>query len=127
MAMTMVVAVLSVIEQLEQVAASADDYMVANLPCAFIYKGDVIQAHITVKQITGSKFDDPNNIEVGKPTGYDGPYDWGVLAGGVEAFYKSRVGREGSLIKIADTASDLTMTNNFLRGKPYAIFMPCEV
>jgi hypothetical protein len=77
MAKISVTAVLTGVHQISQEVGAPEgmEHMIATVEGYFIYKGDKVSATWAVKQVTGSNFNSPDNIEVSKPSGYVGPMD----------------------------------------------------
>src|SRR5882672_7037844 len=66
--------------------------------------------HVDVKQVVGSSYE-TGDIEVGRPVGYRGPFNYIAFRDAVERYFRSLVGSAGSGIRITG-GSNIRMRNN---------------
>lgn len=71
--------------------------------------------HVDVKQVVGSRFDTGDNIEVGTPKGYSGPFNYTPFREAVERFFRELAGASGSKLGFGPGVKNLRMRNNHLR------------
>lgn len=94
-----------------QELGSNDEHMVSRVFFSLLADGkryDGLSADI--KQTVGAKYEsDP--LEVGRPEGYEGPFNWDGFRKCVESYYRSLVGSGATGIRI-EGASNVRMRNN---------------
>jgi len=90
---------------------SDDEHMVSRAFFSVEVDGDVTDdVHVDIKQSIGSDFES-TPLEVSKPIGYRGPFNYETFRQAVEAYYRSLVGGQGSGIHI-EGGSNIRMRNN---------------
>lgn len=66
--------------------------------------------HSDIKQVVGSNFES-GDIEVGRPSGYSGPFNYTAFRDAAERYFRRLVGSAGSDIRISG-GSNIRMRNN---------------
>lgn len=90
---------------------SDDQYMVSRAFFTVESEGNVSEeAYVDIKQTIDSDFE-TTSLEVSKPVGYSGPYNYEAFREAAEGYYRSLVGSQGSGIHIAG-GSNIRMQNN---------------
>lgn len=73
--------------------------------------GQTHAGHVDLKQTVGADYD-TGPIEVGRPSGYNGPFNHEVFRREVSAYYRGCVGSNASGIRLGPGASNIRMRNN---------------
>lgn len=90
---------------------SDDQHMVSRVFFTVDVEGNVSEeAYVDIKQSVGSDFE-TTPLEVSKPVGYNGPFNYQAFRQAAEGYYRSLVGGKGSGIHIAG-GSNIRMRNN---------------
>jgi hypothetical protein len=98
------------LRQDSQQYGSDDEHMVSRVFFGMVINGkDYHGLSVDLKQTVGSTAADP--IEVGRPIGYTGPLNYQDFRAGVEAYFRSLVGKAGTGIQIGGGGS-VRMTDN---------------
>jgi hypothetical protein len=85
--------------------------MVSRVFFEFEFEGKVHKGlHADIKQPVGSSFETAP-LEVSRPSGYRGPFNYNAFRNAAEAYYRSLVGSQGHGIRIAG-ATNVRMRNN---------------
>ena len=80
---------------------SDDQHMVSRAFFTVEVEGNVSkEAYVDIKQPVGSDFE-TSPLEVSKPAGYSGPFNYEAFREAAEGYYRSLVGAKGSGIHIA--------------------------
>lgn len=90
---------------------STDEHMVSRVFFDLEAEGKMTpNLSVDIRQVLGGAFEaDP--IEVTRPEGYRGPFNYNAFRDAVEAYYRSLVGSTGSGIRIAG-GGNIRMRNN---------------
>ena len=90
---------------------SDDQHMVSRAFFSVDVEGDVPQeVYADIKQTVGTDFESAP-LEVSRPNGYNGPFNYDAFRQAAEEYYRSSIGSHGSSIQIAD-GSSIRMRNN---------------
>jgi len=90
---------------------SDDQHMVSRAFFTVEVEGNVSEeAYVDIKQPVGSDFE-TTPLEVSKPVGYSGLFNYEAFREAAEGYYRSLVGSQGSGIHIAG-GSNIRMQNN---------------
>lgn len=94
---------------------SDDEHMVSRIFFDLGIYGKIFpEIYVDVKQIVGGHFEtDP--IEVGKPIGYEGPFNYAAFREEAERYYRGLVGSQGSGIRIAKGGHVRMRDNVFIK------------
>lgn len=76
-----------------------------------------------IKQTVGSDFETAP-LEVRKPQGYDGPFNFSAFQNAAETYYRRNVGSSASGIRIAGNATVRMRNNTFINSQTFEI--ECE-
>jgi hypothetical protein len=99
-----------------QELGSDDEFMVSRAIFSLEIGGDVYtDLHVELKQVVGSDYR-PDNIEVGPPQGYDGPFNHQQFRDGIISYYFHWVGPSGKGIRVDAGSSNIRMLNNEFVG-----------
>ena len=91
---------------------STDEHMVSRVFFDLEINGEKYEGlSADLKQLVGSAFKD-ENIEVGPPRGYDGPFNANEFAKAAKEYYLGLVGPSASGIRIGEGATNIRMRNN---------------
>ena len=103
---------------------STDEYMVSRLFFDIEAAGKVIgSAHADLKQSVGDDFE-RGAIEVGRPQGYDGPWNHGSFSDAAVTYFRGLVGSSGKGIRI-EGSTDIRMRDNvFAFEREFPIELP---
>jgi hypothetical protein len=106
---------------------STDEHMVSRVFFDLAVQGKVYSGlFANVKQTVGSSFENAP-LEVSRPIGYDGPFNYHAFQNAVEQYYRSNIGASGRGIGIAGDVSNLRMRNNrFVRPHQVEIEIEAE-
>ena len=100
---------------------SNDQHMVSRAFFTVDVEGNVSdEAYVDIKQSVGSDFE-TTPLEVSKPVGYNGPFNYQAFRQAAESYYRSLVGGKGSGIHIAG-GSNIRMRNNTFLQQAVAEF-----
>jgi len=80
---------------------SNDEYMVSRVFFDINIDGkEYKDLYVNIKQIVGSNYE-TSPLEIGRPNNYKGPLNYDAFRDAVEKYYRSLVGRHGSVIRIS--------------------------
>lgn len=109
------------IRQDSQDLGSDDEHMVSRLFFDLEVGGERHEGlYADVKQPVGSDFESAS-LEVSRPAGYDGPFNYSSFRAAAEEYYRQAIGSRGSAIRI-EGASDVRMRDNLIEQKAVAEF-----
>jgi hypothetical protein len=95
MSKVVVVAQFGRIDVGHQLAGAPDEYTIAQIQCRIVGVGEPADTFVWVKQITGSKFQDKDSLEVSRPVNYRGPLDYSRFVEAANEHFKKAIGPEG--------------------------------
>jgi hypothetical protein len=96
---------------------SNDDHMVSRVFFTIEVDGNSPQeCYVDIKQSVGSDIE-TSPLEVSKPVGYKGSFDYGELREAVEGYYRSLIGSQGSGINISGGSNIRMRNNTFIQKK----------
>lgn len=94
---------------------SNDEHMISRAFFSVDVEGDVTEdAYVDIKQPVDADFDS-TPLEVSKPVGYSGPFNYEVFRQAAEGYYRSLVGSQGSGIRIAGDGNIRMRNNTFIQ------------
>lgn len=94
---------------------SDDQHMVSRAFFTVEVEGNVSEeAYVDIKQPVGSDFE-TTPLEVSKPVGYGGPFNYAAFREAAENYYRSLVGSKGSGIHIAGGGNIRMQNNTFIQ------------
>lgn len=94
---------------------SDDQHMVSRAFFKIETEGNVSEeAYVDIKQPVGSDFE-TTPLEVSRPAGYNGPFNYEAFRQAAEAYYRSLVGSKGSGIHISGGGNIRMQNNTFIK------------
>ncbi len=94
---------------------SDDQHMVSRAFFTVNIEGNVTEdAYVDIKQPVGSDFE-TTPLEVSKPVGYNGPFNYEAFRQATEGYYRSLVGSQGSGIHISGGGNIRMQNNTFIQ------------
>ena len=89
---------------------SSNEHMVSRVFFIFELSGKKFDLYADIKQTVGSNYE-TSPLEIGRPAGYKGPFNYEAFRNGAETYYRSLVGSEASGFRIQGPAN-IRMRNN---------------
>ena len=111
------------IEQVAQQVGTEDEYMLAAVHTRVTHAGKTFEGVTRIKQITGSRFCEENNVEVERPDGYKGPLDFMAFSEGATRHYKQSV--FGRAIQVGP-GQRLNLIGNVFEMQATVVSMDCD-
>lgn len=100
---------------------SDDEHMVSRVFLSLEAGGKVYPGlMVDIKQTLGSRIED-SPLEVSRPKGYSGAFDYAAFRALVEEYFRSQIGSRGSAIRI-EGSSNVRMRNNTVGAPMVATF-----
>ena len=99
--------------QESQEYGSDDEYMISHIFFRLEVEGKTYDLHSDLKQLVGSNIEDPQSIEVGRPEGYEGPFNYAAFQKEAADYFKECIGAKGKGIGISG-GSNVFMENNII-------------
>ncbi len=94
---------------------SDDQHMVSRAFFSVDVEGNVTQeAYVDIQQTVDTDFES-TPLEVSKPVGYSGPFNYQAFRQAAEAYYRSLVGGKGSGIRITGGGNIRMRNNTFIQ------------
>jgi hypothetical protein len=101
---------------------SNDEHMVSRVFFTFELFDKRFDLHADIKQTVGSEYE-TGPIEVGRPEGYKGPFNYEAFRNAAEEYYKSLVGSAATGIRIQGGTNIRMRNNTFIQE----MTVECEV
>jgi hypothetical protein len=110
------------VETKEQRTGPGPDYMRGRIRCRITWPEGSIDTYAEVKQVTGTSYSHDDNIEVDRPVGYKGPFDFNQFAPVAIEHYRR------ALRPLTNgTGSEFSIVDSFFPSEPTVIEMDCDV
>lgn len=94
---------------------SDDEHMISRVFFDFNIDGqDYNDLYVDIKQTVGSNYEH-SPLEIGRPSNYKGPLNYGAFRDAVEVYFRSLVGSKGSGIHITGGSNIRMRNNKFVR------------
>ena len=97
-----------------------DEHIVARAVITIDKDGELINTYAALKGTPGGSYV-PEEIEVGMPVGYRGPFSYQIFRDHIARYYCDLIGQGGEMINIGPNAKNIHFENIRMRsGKPYS-------